>query len=169
MTITSALVRDGVLAPAMESLCHNLQQFDPSPEIDSDCERLREALLLGDHDAAHRYLDRIMESNLLEGELTGEAAENGDRLAADLHHRETRGEGIGFPTLAIVRRLRDPLKVVRKPSDHTAKELTFAHQIIKDTVREIPAGELLKASVRRELGNKLFSALSDYLDSTPAS
>lgn len=163
MTVTSALVRDEVLAPAMTSLAHNLDQFNDTPEVDSGLERILEAATAGDLDRVRRETLEGIASNLLEGQATGKVAGFGDRLAVQLHRIETATGGTGLSTKAICRRLRDPLKVVRDPAAFTVAEVTEAHLTVKETVRSVPATELLKGSVRRELGTKLTTVLEGYV------
>lgn len=163
MTITSALVRNKVLDPAMESLAHNLDQYNPTREVDSYLERALLALDAGDIDKAKRSVLEAIESNRLEAETCGEVAAFGDRLAADLHRIETRGGQGEFSTKAICRNLRDPLKIILRPEGHTPCEITKAHLKVKVAALEIPADELLKDSVRRDLGQKLTVILERYV------
>lgn len=169
MTVSSALVRDKVLNPAMDSLVHNRHQYNGDPELNSVLEwALHDCETGAPREKVARHIRAAMASNVLEGEATGEVAGFSDRLATDLHRVETETGADRFATTAICQRLRDPLKVVRDPSGCSAREITFAHLIVKDAVREIPATVLLKDSVRRELGVKLTTTLESYIGQVDA-
>lgn len=169
MNVSSALVRRNVLNPAMDSLVHNRHQYNGTPELDSVLEWALHDLEAGEpRRKVAGHIRAAIASNVLEGEATGEVAGFSDTLTTDLHRVETETGAERFATKSICHRLRGALKVVRDPAGCTAREITFAHLIVKDAVREIPAAELLKDSVRRDLGAKLTRVLESYANGEDA-
>lgn len=155
--VSAQTVRTEFLWPAMEATCHNRDQWNPSPEIDSHFERALHALLTGKSRvvvAAHMLAG--IQSNHLEGEQVRTVSGAADLLAADLE-RIVVGHALGIK--ALCRKLRPILKAI---DAGTPAEQAEALSGWRDIHRLVPCAELTRPGVRRELGKQL-SAVMDRL------
>lgn len=164
--VNSATVRDRILGPALEARARNLEQYDPSPEIDSLLEELRARVQMlavrRDREALLALIDEVIASNDLEGREELSVAGVADQLATDLADYERNGKHVPSDRLgckAIARRLRDPLRLLADPAGRKPAEIVEASRVVRDTIKLVTQVQLLSPTVEHELGKKKFATL----------
>lgn len=155
--ITATVVKTEFLDRSMEATCWNLQQFNPSPEIDSDLERALEAIRAGDVKAAERWVLAAIDANHREGQQNLEISGAADQLACELE-RQVVGATVGIK--ALCRELRPVLKNVDGGSPAEAADAVLRFRALR---ARVPAAQLTSKGVRRELGKKLSAVLEGLL------
>lgn len=164
--LTAGTARTRLLDPAMEARARNLQQFDPSPAVDSLLERLR-ALALGFPPSSQRevlvaLIDGAIESNILEGGEERLICGVADELVTHLRTAETSGVRRSLGARSIANRLRGPLALIASPAGAPAGELIGACRIVGELVTAIPPSQLLSRAVAHELGQQKFTTLQSF-------
>lgn len=153
--VTAAFVHRNFLDHSMEATAHNLDQFNPSPEVDSILEHLgRLADQLPACPVKRRmkvFINSAIQSNLREGNETREVSAVADRLVADLHDIEANGVRRALGPKAIARALREPLQTLRTPEGRAPRELAEATAAVRVVIRSVPRDQLLSDRVAHEL------------------
>ncbi|HEY0391014.1 MAG TPA: hypothetical protein VGC63_04830 [Solirubrobacterales bacterium] len=163
MTVTSSAIDGAFLGPGMEARAHNLDQYDPSPGVDSQLERIR-ALALRlppspECEALMAEVDAAIASNLREAEAELAICGAADQLVTDLRHIERNGGNAALSAKAIARHLRTPLAHVSSPDGVPVADLVNARNALSEAVHAIPLLMLLSRAVEHELGAKKFAVL----------
>jgi hypothetical protein len=166
--ISSAAIDRGFLAPSMDARAHNLDQYNPSPGVDSQLERIR-ALALRlppspECEALMAEVDEAIASNLREAEAELGLCGTADQLVSDLRHLERNRLADVLGAKAIARHLRPALECSLCPQGRSAGELTTARDLLRGVVAEVPRLMLLSAAVERELGKRKFAVLRDQVE-----
>lgn len=163
--VSAAAIDHAFLAPGMEARAHNLDQFDPSPAVDSQLERIRELALRlpsgPEREALLAEVEAAIASNLSEG--TAVLAINGtaDQLVTDLRDGERNGLREVLGAKAIARHLRAALECHLHAAEQPATDLVAARETLRAALAEIPRLMLLSPAVERELGREKFAVLRD--------
>lgn len=160
-------LREEVLHPSMESTCHNLDQYDPSPEADSILEHL-EVLVAQLPDGPtksqiEKHLAAAIASNLREGGETRRVSGAADRLVAELRSIETNGVRRAIGAKSLARGLRAPLAILLDPAGRSASELVRARRQVFAVIGEIPAAQLRSRRLRHELAKRKFDLLQTMI------
>lgn len=162
--VTATAIEQAFLAPGMDARALNLDQYDPSPGVDSQLERIRALALKlppsSEREVLVSEVDATILSNSLEGEaeltITGAA----DQLVTDLRRIEHSGKGNAvLGAKAIARHLRQPLECVSRPEGRPMAELITARDQLQQAIATVPLLVLLSCAVERELGHEKFDAL----------
>lgn len=177
MLVPSSLIRDRVLAPAMDARAENLRQArlisNPSPEIDSITEHLTE-LARTTTPAQRPHVRALLElvrdlatSNHAEGETQTTIAGVVDHLASDLRKAETLDRSGELGVKAIARRLRLPLEDLVNGKRPDSRKVVAARAAVNAVLREVPGVYLLdNASLRHELGVTRYTLLCELVGAT---
>lgn len=169
--VTAAAIDRAFLAPGMDARARNLDQYDPSPGVDSQLERIR-ALALRlppgpEREALISEVDATILSNSLEGTeilgINGDA----DRLVTDLRRIERNSDQQALCAKAIARHLREPLRSLVSDSSSTSERVT-ARRILLETIARVPRLMLLSAGVEHELGREKFALLERFTQESGA-
>lgn len=156
--VSSTVIRTEVLHRSMEATARNLEQWNPSPEIDSHLERALRDLLTGKpRVAVAAHILAAVHSNHLEGEQNLQINGTADRLVEDLE-RIVIGQRLGIK--ALCRKLRPILRGFDAGSPAEAAD-ALGHW--RDLRRSVPTAELTRPGVRRELGVKLSRVMDRLL------
>lgn len=165
--VTATFVRKHFLDHSMESTAHNLDQFNPSPEVDSILEHLDE---LADQlpicpvkRRMKAFIRSAIQSNLCEGSECRQISGVADRLVADLHDIETNGVHRALGPKAIARVLRKPLQTLRTPDGRSARELADATAAVREVIRSVPRDQLLSDRVAHELAPRKAALLREMV------
>lgn len=166
--ISSAAIDRGFLAPSMEARAHNLDQYNPSPGVDSQLERIR-ALALRlppspECEALMGEIDDAIASNLAEADAELGLCGTADQLVSDLRHLERNQLAESLGAKAIARHLRAALDCFLHPQGRPVVEMTAAREVVRAAVAEVPRLMLLSGAVRHELGEQKFSVLQDHVE-----
>lgn len=166
---SESLVTSGMLTGPrdhlMDAVAANHQQarllYDPSPEVDSLLEHLTEmARKRGDLDAIYHHIEKALPlvrathaSNAAEGNFEREALGPIDAVARMLH---MAGQHKKLGVVAAARRLREPLKVVRRMETERvpARDLLHANRQILDVIGQLTVAELRGPTMREKLGTR---------------
>jgi hypothetical protein len=101
----------------------------------------------------------IVELNAEEGGLSMKLAGELDQLATSLHDLETSGQRRELTVKDIGRALRGALPVLADPAAHSMAQVVQAGAAVHRIVSEVPAAQLLSASVRKELRDTNYQRL----------
>jgi hypothetical protein len=170
--ISAAAVDGAFLSQGMEARAHNLDQYDPSPGVDSQLERIR-ALALRlppspEREALMADVDEAIASNVSEAEAELAISGSADQLVSDLRHCERNGIREVIGAKAIAQHLRDPLATILAADHASASCLTAARHLVRDAIAEIPRLMLLSTAVEHELGSEKFALLRDLTNKSGA-
>jgi hypothetical protein len=164
--LTASAVDRAFLSPGMDARAHNLDQYDPSPGVDSQLERIRAlALRLPPSLMREALLDEIdaaIASNRSEGHSILDISGAADQLITDLRRLEKNNGAKMLGAKAIARHVREPLAHLLNPQDCSPRELTDARRILLETIAEVPRLMLLSPTVEHELGRQRFAALRRF-------
>jgi DNA-binding transcriptional ArsR family regulator len=166
--VSASAVERAFLEPSMEARVHNLDQYDPSPGIDSQLERIR-AL-------AHEFppsslrekllaeVDAAIISNVREGREVLGIAGSADQLVTDLRRIEHGPNSQALGAKAIARYLREPLALLSSPEGTPAGDLVHARQRLHDAIDAVPLLMLMSPAVEHELGQTKYAGLVDIVN-----
>lgn|GEM_PF-4185560 len=162
MTVTERTIRRNFLDLAIEARAANLEQekliLNHSPEPDSLVEVL--TLLAPPKELVplcSRLVNEFSYSNAHEGQQEKKLAGNAEALAVDLRKLGSNVRA-ALTAKGIATRLREALRTIDAGGDPA--ELFRAFHVVSLALREIPAAQLLSASVAYELGGKKFALLN---------
>jgi hypothetical protein len=163
MTVTSSAIDGAFLQPGMDARAHNLDQYNPSPGVDSQLERIR-ALALKlppspECEALMAEVEAAIASNLREAEAELSICGAADQLVTDLRHIERNGGNAALSAKAIARHLRAPLAHISSPEGVPVADLVNARNTLSEVVDGVPLLMLLSSAVEHELGAKKFAEL----------
>lgn len=167
--VSAAAIERAFLAPSMDGRAHNLDQYDPSPGVDSSLERIRALALRlppgSEREALIAEVDEAIASNCREAEAELAVSGAADQLVADLRHIERSGQaGTALGAKSIARALRQPLECMTHPDGRAVAELVAARDQLHRAVAEAPLLMLLSSAVERELGGEKFTALRELAE-----
>lgn len=155
-----------VVDHALDARGHNLHQArliaNRTPDVDCLLDHLHELIRTAspeqrDHLAAMLGILRTLgKSNAQEGELEQAVAGAAEQMALDARDRRMR-DYLGVK--AIANAVRGPLGVLAHPQRHTASEYVHAARTLDDVIARVPAEQLVRASVRHELGVRKYGQL----------
>lgn len=151
--VSANVVRAEFLDRSMEATARNLEQFDPSPEIDSHLEWAIAHIQAGRSKQAIAAIRAAIDSNRLEGTESRAISHTADQLCADLE-RMVVGQALGIKSLC--RQLRPVLRAI---DTGTPAECADALLRWREIHGSVPCAELTRPGVRRELGVKLCRVL----------
>ena len=155
--VSAQLLEDGVLHPAMDGTVLNLQQYNPSPEIDSDLEHALEANRRGDTEATEKWILAAIGANHREGQMLRTITGTADEATASL--RSVRGKALGLSGRRVVAKLTGPLgQLLQDPQDFEAA------RVVVEVVRATPISMLRSKQTRHQLGKRKFAKLEEFLE-----
>ena len=162
-SLSSHTIESSLLAPSMNGICLNLAQHDPSPEVDSHLEFALEALKIGDLREAESHVQAAVDLNSIEREKLRSIAGVADQAASASRNTLTGPETRSLRS--IIRRLRDPLKILLAPEKHAAARIARAERIVNEEIQAVPKETLLCATIAHELGKAKFAVLAGRVES----
>ncbi len=177
MTVTAALIRRDYLEPGMDARALNdaqarLVSNPDTPALDSLTERLAAMgpTLRGTGATPHlvHAFDialALRDSNRSEGGIERGICGSADQLFTDLRSLELSGSG-GNPLTAkaLVRELREPLRVIAEPYAGDPRAWVDAGRTVGEIFARTPSGQLFSPAVTRELGKAKAAALRELYD-----
>lgn len=156
--MSAKFVEDSFLHPAMDGRVLNLRQYDPSPEIDSDCEWAVRHIETGRYELAIKSIRSIMQANHAEGEQLCRIAGAADDCAAVARHTTSSTPARSGRRLLLD--LKPPLaRLVKDPADVEAAAEVQA--IIRSTPRAMLLSPTLHHQLAPRKSRELFRQLGE--------
>lgn len=153
--VSAHLIENRILNPALDGQVVNLDQFNPSPEVDSHLEHVLDALNSGDLERAKKHTLAAIALNHVEGQMLRIIAGTADDAAATM--RNVRSSVTALSGRRVVAKLTGPLGALLNGPDAEAA------RVVVETVRVTPVSMLTSKQARHQLGKAKMAKLEEFL------